>query len=325
MRILVTGGAGFIGSNFIRYMLSEYPDCRIVNLDKLTYCGNINNLKGIKEHKNYRFIKGDICDPEAVALAMRTCASVINFAAESHVDRSIKDSAEFIKTNIEGTRVLLDAAGRLKIKRFIQISTDEVYGDKRTGLSSESDRLLPSSPYAASKAAADILCSAYFKTYNLPVLVIRSSNNFGPYQYPEKLIPLFLTNAVENRPLPVYGKGINTRNWIHVMDNCKGIDCVLQKGEPGEVYNIAGNRQIRNIDIARQILKSVGKDKGLISFVNDRPGHDRRYALDSSKIKALGWAPERNFDKALVATIKWYLDNMWWWQPLKRKAKIIKW
>jgi dTDP-glucose 4,6-dehydratase len=325
MRILITGGAGFIGSNFIRRMLSKYRNCKIVNLDKLTYCGNPKNLKDISKNKNYKFIKADICNTEAVLEAMRGCDSVVNFAAESHVDRSIKNSAEFIQTNIDGTRVLLDAAKKLKIKRFIQISTDEVYGDIKKGFSKEADNLLPNSPYAASKAAADILCRSYFKTYNMPVIITRSSNNFGPYQYPEKVIPLFLTNVIENKPLPLYGDGKNIRDWIYVMDNCSGIDCVLQKGTPGEIYNIGGGNVIKNIDIAKQVLKILSKNKKLLSFVNDRPGHDRRYALDSSKIKALGWAPEYNFDKALVVTIKWYLDNIWWWQPLKRCAKIIKW
>ena len=325
MRILITGGAGFIGSNFIRYMLLKYRNCKIINLDKLTYCGNLNNLKDISKNKNYKFIKADICDIKAILSAMKGCDAVINFAAESHVDRSIKSSAEFIRTNIEGTRVLLDAARKLKIKKIIQISTDEVYGDIKKGLSRETDNLLPNSPYSASKAAADILCRSYFRTYNLPVIITRSSNNFGPYQYPEKVIPLFVTNAIENKPLPLYGDGMNVRDWIYVMDNCSGIDCAMQKGKPGEIYNIGGGNQIKNIDIAAQILAILGKDKKLQRFVKDRPGHDRRYALDSSKIRKLGWRPGYDFNQALKLTVEWYLDNKWWWQPLKRRANIIKW
>jgi dTDP-glucose 4,6-dehydratase len=325
MNILVTGGAGFIGSNFIRYMLAKYHNCRITNLDKLTYCGNPDNLKDISKNRNYKFIKADICNTKAVLSAMKNCDYVINFAAESHVDRSIKNSAEFIKTNIEGTRVLLDTAVKLKIKRFIQISTDEVYGDIKRGLSKETDNLLPNSPYAASKAAADILCRAYFKTHNLPVLITRSSNNFGPYQYPEKVIPLFLTNAIENKSLPLYGNGMNVRDWVYVIDNCSGIDCAIKKGKPGEIYNIGGGNKITNIDIAKQILVIMGKDKKLLSFVKDRPGHDKRYALDSSKIKKLGWQPRYKFKTALELTVKWYMDNRSWWQPLKRCARIIKW
>jgi dTDP-glucose 4,6-dehydratase len=325
MRVLVTGGAGFIGSNFIRHMLSKYRNCKITNLDKLTYCGNLNNLEDIEKNKRYKFIKSDICNAKSVLLAMKGCDTVINFAAESHVDRSIKNSAAFIRTNIDGTRVLLDLARKLKVRRFIQASTDEVYGDIEKGLSKETDNLLPNSPYAASKAAADILCRSYFKTYNMPVIITRSSNNFGPFQYPEKVIPLFLTNAIEGKQLPLYGDGKNVRDWVYVMDNCSGIDCALRKGKPGEIYNIGGGNQIKNIDIARQILEILDKGKKLLSFVKDRPGHDRRYALDSSKIKRLGWRPGYNFNKALSLTVDWYLTNKWWWQPLKRKAKIIRW
>jgi dTDP-glucose 4,6-dehydratase len=325
MRILITGGAGFIGSNFIRYMLSKYHNCRITNLDKLTYCGNLNSLKDVSKKKNYKFIKGDICNVKTVLSEMKGCDIVINFAAESHVDRSIKSSAEFIRTNIDGTRVLLDTARKLKIKRFIQISTDEVYGDIKKGLSKETDNLLPNSPYAASKASADMLCRSYYRTYNLPVIITRSSNNFGPFQYPEKVIPLFLTNAIDDKPLPLYGDGRNTRDWVYVVDNCAGISFAMQKGKPGEIYNIGGGNQIKNIDIAKKILKILGKDKRMISFVKDRPGHDRRYALDSSKIKRLGWRPAHSFNKALSLTTAWYLENKIWWQPLKRKAHIIKW
>lgn len=325
MDILVTGGAGFIGSNFIRHILNTHPDYKIINLDKLTYCGNLNNLKDVRESKNYRFIKGDICDPKTVEQAMKGCDFVINFAAQSHVDRSIKDPTEFVKTNVGGVQVLLDAAKKLKVKRFLHISTDEIYGDVKRGLSKEDDPLLPNSPYAATKAAADLLCRAYFKTYKFPIVIARSSNNFGPYQYPEKIMPLFITNAIEDKPVPLYGDGRNIRDWIYVVDNCSAIDLVLHKGKLGEVYNIGGGNQIRNIKIAKETLAMMGKDRELISFVTDRPGHDRRYALDSTKIKELGWEPEYDFKRALRLTIEWYLSNEWWWRSLKRKAKIIKW
>lgn len=325
MRILVTGGAGFIGSNFIRYILNKHSDYKVINLDKLTYSGNLNNLKDVRESKNYRFIKADICNKKAVDTAVKCSDFVVNFAAESHVDRSIKNSAEFIRTNIDGTRSLLDAARRHRIDRFIHISTDECYGDIRGGFSGEDDRLLPNSPYAASKAAADLLCRSYFKTYGLPVVITRSSNNFGPYQYPEKVIPLFITNAIENKPLPLYGDGKNIRDWIYVVDNCSAIDFILHKGRPGQVYNIGGDSQLRNIAISKQILKLLGKDNSMISFVKDRPGHDRRYALSSKKIESLGWKREYDFEEALESTVKWYMANDWWWKPLKRKAKIIKW
>lgn len=325
MNLLVTGGAGFIGSNFIRHILNTHPDYRIINLDKLTYCGNLDNLKDVRESKNYEFIRGDICDPKIVEAAMKGCELVVNFAAQTHVDRSIKDSAEFVKTNVGGVQVLLDAVRRQKVKRFLHISTDEVYGDVKKGFSKEDDLLLPNSPYAATKAAADHLCYAYFKTYKIPVMITRSSNNFGPYQYPEKVLPLFITNAIKGLPLPLYGDGKNIRDWIYVIDNCQGIDLVLHRGKPGEIYNIGGGNQIRNIKMAREVLAMLGKDKGQISFVTDRPGHDRRYALDSAKIAERGWKPEYSFKKALRLTIEWYISNQWWWQPLKHKARIIKW
>lgn len=323
--LLVTGGAGFIGSNFIRHILNTHPDYRIINIDKLTYCGNLNNLKDVQQNKNYKFIKGDICHPKTVWQAMEGCQFVVNFAAQSHVDRSIKDPAEFIKTNVEGVQILLDAAKKLKVKRFLQASTDETYGDIKKGSSKESDILLPNSPYAATKAAADHLCRAYFRTHKLPVIIARSSNNFGPYQYPEKVMPLFITNAIENKPLPLYGDGRNIRDWIYVVDNCDAIDFLLHRGKAGEVYNIGGGNQIRNIKMGEEILALLGKDKRLISFVTDRPGHDRRYALDSAKMKGMGWGPEYNFNKALRLTVEWYISNSWWWRPLKRKVKIIKW
>ena len=324
-KILITGGAGFIGSNFIRYLTNQGNNLKIVNFDKLTYSGNVNSLKDVKESKNYTFIKGDICDVKAVSAAMRNCDYVINFAAESHVDRSIKNSAEFIKTNIDGTRVLLDVARKHKVKRFIQISTDEVYGDIKRGLSKEDDNLLPNSPYAASKAAADLLCRSYYRTYKFPVIITRSSNNFGPYQYPEKVMPLFITNLIEGKKLPLYGDGKNVRDWIYVIDNCAGIDAVLRKGKIGNIYNIGGSNCLRNINIAKETLSILKKDKSFIKYVTDRPGHDRRYALSSKKLSSLGWRCEYGFKKALRLTIEWYLDNEWWWRPIKKKAKIIKW
>jgi len=325
MRILVTGGAGFIGSNFIRYILNNYSDYKIINFDKLTYSGNLNNLKDVQESGNYRFIKGDICSTKQVEAAVKDCDCIVNFAAQTHVDRSIKSSEEFVKTNIEGVRVLLDAARKYKVDRFLHISTDEVYGDIERGLSREDDRLLPNSPYAASKAAADLLCRSYFQTHKFPVIITRSSNNFGPYQYPEKVMPLFITNAIEGRQLPLYGDGKNVRDWVYVLDNCYGIDVVLHKGKPGQIYNIGGGNLLKNMKIAKDIIKCLDKSDETIKFVKDRPGHDRRYALSSDKLQGLGWKPEHSFDKALKMTIEWYLSNQWWWKPLKRKAKIIKW
>jgi len=323
--LLITGGAGFIGSNFIRYILNNYSDYRIINFDKLTYSGNLNNLKDVQESGNYKFIKGDICSAKQVQSAIKDCDYIINFAAQTHVDRSIKSSEEFVKANIEGVRILLDAARRHKIKRFLHISTDEVYGDIKKGLSREDDLLLPNSPYAASKAAADLLCRSYFQTYKLPVVITRSSNNFGPYQYPEKVMPLFITNAIEDKQLPLYGDGKNVRDWIYVLDNCYGIDVALHKGKPGQIYNIGGGNLLKNINIAKQIIRCLDKSEKNIKFVKDRPGHDRRYALSSDKLKRLGWKSEHSFNKALKMTVEWYLSNQWWWKPIKRRAKIIKW
>ena len=325
MNILVTGGCGFIGSNFIRYMLKKYAHIKIINLDKLTYAGNINNLKDIKNDKRYRFIRGDICDKKLVDSVFKKLTAVINFAAETHVDRSIKDATDFIKTNIEGTRVLLDAVKKYKIKKFLQISTDEVYGDIKKGFSKETDILLPNSPYASSKAAADLLCLSYYHTYNLPIIIARSTNNFGPFQYPEKVMPLFVTNLIEDKRMPLYGDGKNVREWIYVEDNCSGIGFVLRKGKSGQIYNIGSANRKQNIDMAKAILKKLGRKSNYIKYVTDRPGHDRRYALDSSKIKRLGWRPKYPFDKALDLTIDWYKENQWWWKPLKRRAKIIEW
>jgi len=316
-KILITGGAGFIGSNFIRYLLDRHEDYDIVNLDKLTYAGNKESLKDIEGLPRYNFIKGDICDKETVFKAAAGCDVIINFAAESHVDRSIKEPAGFLRTNVGGVQVLLEAANRYKVKRFIQISTDEVYGSIPRGLSKEGDLLKPSSPYSASKAAADLLALSYHTTYKTPVLITRSSNNFGPYQFPEKIIPLFITNAHEEERVPLYADGLNKRDWIFVMDNCEAIDTVLKKGSIGEIYNIGGGNEKDNLGLTKAILKSMNKSEDLIEYVKDRPGHDKRYAVDCRKIGSLGWRPKYNFTEALKATINWYIDNEKWWRPLK--------
>ena len=314
LKILVTGGAGFIGSHFIRYMLNKYPDYKIVNLDKLTYAGNLDNLRDIEKDPRYKFIKGDICDKKTVERAMKDCDAVINFAAESHVDRSIIDAGTFVKTDIFGTYILLETAKKYNIEKYIQISTDEVYGSIKEGSFKETDPLKPNSPYSASKASADLLVRSYYITHNLPVLITRSSNNYGPYQYPEKLIPLFTINALNNKPLPVYGTGNNVRDWLYVLDNCSGIDTVLHKGKIGEVYNIGGETEKTNLEITYLILKILNKPKSLITFVEDRRGHDFRYSLDTTKIKKLGWRREYNFEEAMRETIEWYKNNEWWWK-----------
>jgi dTDP-glucose 4,6-dehydratase len=314
---LVTGGAGFIGSNYIRYVLQKYQDVRIINLDKLTYAGNLDNLRDVENDPRYRFIKGDICDEELVHRLMPEVNVVVNFAAESHVDRSIGRPEDFIKTDIFGAFVLLEAARKHNLQRFIQISTDEVYGSIEYGSFKETDPLMPSSPYSASKAGADRLAFSYFVTYKVPVLITRCSNNFGPYHYPEKLIPLFVTNALENKKLPIYGDGQNVRDWIYVIDHCDAIDFVYHHGEIGEVYNIGGGNERSNLEITEYILKKLEKPKSLMSFVPDRKGHDRRYSLDSSKLQKLGWKPKHNFEDALDETIQWYIENRWWWKKLK--------
>lgn len=314
---LVTGGAGFIGSNFIRYLLKKYRDVKIINLDKLTYAGNPDNLRDVENDPRYEFIKGDICDENLVHKIMPRVDVVVNFAAESHVDRSIGAPDEFIKTDIFGAFVLLEAARKNKIERFIQISTDEVYGSIENGSFKETDTLMPSSPYSASKAGADRLAYSYFVTYNLPVQITRCSNNFGPYHYPEKLIPLFITNALENKPLPVYGDGKNVRDWIYVEDHCEAIDFIYQHGKVGEVYNIGGGNEKTNLEITEYILKKLEKPKELITFVPDRLGHDRRYSLDCSKLHKLGWRPKHKFEEALDKTIQWYIENRWWWEKIK--------
>jgi dTDP-glucose 4,6-dehydratase len=320
MRILVTGGAGFIGSNFVRHILATHPDDAIVNLDKLTYAGNLENLRDVEADPRYRFVKGDICDGPLVREAMRGTDAVVHFAAETHVDRSNRGADDFLRTNVTGTFTLLEAARELGIGRFLAVSTDEVYGSIAEGAAREGDPLNPSNPYAASKAAADLLARAYWITHRVPVLITRSSNNFGPYQYPEKVIPLFVTNALEDRPLPLYGDGRNVRDWLYVADNCAAIDLVLRKGGEGEIYNVGGAAEVQNVTLTRRILALLGKPESLIAAVADRPGHDRRYALDSGKIRALGWTPATGFDAALAATVEWYRTHEAWWKPIKSGA-----
>jgi len=314
---LVTGGAGFIGSNYIRYMLKKHKDVEIINLDKLTYAGNLDNLKDIEEDSRYTFIKGDICDEVLVNRIMTGVDVVVNFAAESHVDRSIGAPDDFIRTDVFGTFVLLEAARTNKIEKFIQISTDEVYGSIDKGSFTENDPLMPSSPYSASKTGADRLAFSYFVTYDLPVIVTRCSNNFGPFHYPEKLIPLFVTNAIENKSLPIYGDGKNVRDWIYVEDHCDGVEFVCQNGKLGEVYNIGGGNEKTNLEITERILKKLEKPQSLMTHIKDRLGHDRRYSIDCSKIGDLGWQPKHEFEEALDKTITWFMENRWWWEKLK--------
>ena len=319
--LLVTGGAGFIGSNFIRYMLDNHPGCKIVNLDKLTYAGNLDNLKGLEGDPRYEFIHGDIRDKELVQKVYKKVHGVVHLAAETHVDRSIMDAGEFVLTDVYGSFVLFEALRNFDLEYFIHVSTDEVYGSQDQGFFSEDDPLNPSSPYAASKAGADRLAYSYTVTYGLPIITLRPSNNYGPYQYPEKFIPLFVTNALEDKSLPLYGKGTNVRDWLYVEDNCRAIDMVIQKGKLGEVYNIGANNEVKNIDIANRIVNLLDKPESLIKFVNDRLGHDQRYALDCKKIHALGWKPEKNFEEALAFTVNWYRENPTWWGKIKAKSK----
>ena len=324
LTLLVTGGAGFIGSNFIHYMLDHYPRCKIINLDKLTYAGNLDNLKDVEKDPRYEFIHGDIRDRELVRNIFKRVQGVVHFAAETHVDRSILDAGEFVLTDVYGTFVLLDALKNSDIKFFIHVSTDEVYGSREEGYFKEDDPLCPSSPYAASKVGADRLAYSYWVTYGLPIIILRPSNNFGPYQYPEKFIPLFVTNALEGKNLPLYGKGANVRDWLYVEDNCRAIDLVMRMGKIGEAYNVGANNEVQNITIAERIVDLLEKPKSLIKFVPDRLGHDKRYAVDCRKIHALGWKPEKEFDKALASTVRWYQENTDWWQKIKEKSKDFK-
>lgn len=325
MNILVTGGCGFIGSNFVLHMLSSRKDCSIVNLDALTYAGNPDNLKSVEKDARYEFVKGDICDRPLCEKLFSSHGfdAVVHFAAESHVDRSIEGPAAFVLTNVLGTQNLLECArnawkGSFASKRFIHVSTDEVYGTLGPkGWFSETTPLAPNSPYSASKAGSDLVARAYFETYGFPSIITRCSNNYGPFQFPEKLIPLMITTALADKPLPVYGDGLNIRDWLYVTDHCRAIETVLAKGKPGQVYNIGGSNEWRNIDIVKLVLRVLGKPESLITFVTDRMGHDRRYAIDAAKIKReLGWKPEVKFDDGIRMTIKWYLENKGWWEKL---------
>jgi dTDP-glucose 4,6-dehydratase len=314
MKIFVTGGAGFIGSDFIRHVLGLGKDYAVVNYDKLTYAGNLANLESVAHDPNYSFVKGDICDIAAVEAAMAGCEAVVHFAAESHVDRSIYEPAAAIETNVTGTFVLLEVARKLRINRFVHISTDEVYGDIRPGaFADENSPVEPSSPYSASKASSDLLVRSYVRTYGFPGLITRSSNNYGPYQFPEKFLPLMIINALDDKPLPIYGDGKQQRDWLHVEDNCRGILAVLERGRPGEVYNIGGLDIVDNLTMARRLLRAMGKPESLLSYVKDRPGHDRRYALKCDKMKRdLGWKPAISLDEGLRRTIAWYQANGEW-------------
>ncbi len=319
MRILVTGGAGFIGSNFIRHILDKYSDYEIINLDKLTYAGNLDNLTDLEKNKRYEFVEGDITDLKIVAKCVKEVQVIVNFAAETHVDRSIVNAGDFVKTNVLGTYTLLEAAKKNNSGKYIQISTDEVYGSIEKGAFKESAELKPSSPYSATKASADLLAMSYYITYQLPVIITRSSNNFGPYQFPEKVIPLFITNVLEDQPVPLYGDGKNVRDWVYVLDNCEAIDQVMHKGKAGEIYNIGGSNELANIELTRKILDLLGKSDEFIKPVSDRLGHDRRYALDCFKIRSeLGWKPQHDFNQALKDTINWYKENQQWWKKLKK-------
>jgi dTDP-glucose 4,6-dehydratase len=327
MNLLVTGGAGFIGSNFVRYMLNKYPEYKIVNYDLLTYAGNLENLKDIQENPQYVFIKGDIRNYQLVDYIVKShhIDVIVNFAAESHVDRSISDPSVFVKTNVLGTQVLLDVAKANNIQKYVQISTDEVYGSLGdTGYFTEETPLAPNSPYSASKASADLLVRAYHETYGLNVNITRCSNNYGPYHFPEKLIPLMITNALEGKELPIYGDGQHIRDWLHVKDHCAAIDLVIHKGKPGEVYNIGGHNERTNNEIVHLIVEKLGVSKSLIKYVSDRPGHDRRYAIDPTKIMTeLGWKPQYTFDKGIEETIQWYINNPDWWKRVKSGEYMV--
>ena len=325
--ILVTGGAGFIGSNFTRYMLERYPDYKVLVYDKLTYAGNLDNLKDVATRfgnravgrARYAFIHADICDKAAVDQAMRIhqIDTIVNFAADTHVDRSIMDPDAFVKTDVYGTYVLLEAAREYQVERYHQISTDEVYGHVPHGASQETDPVAPRSPYAASKTSGDLMVNAYHITYGLPVTLTRGANNIGPYQYPEKVVPLFVTNAIDDQPLPLYGDGLQVRDYQYVLDHCEAIDLVLHKGGVGEIYNVGTGTEMHNIDMTQLVLKLLGKPESLIKHVADRPGHDRRYSLDVSKIRGLGWEPAHTCKEAVEATVRWYVDNEWWWRKIK--------
>jgi dTDP-glucose 4,6-dehydratase len=316
MKQLVTGGAGFIGSNYVRYVLANSDD-QVVVYDALTYAGNLSTLKDVDDSPRYSFVKGDICDPAPLEAAMRGCDAVVHFAAESHVDRSIEGSDDFVTTNCFGTNIVMDTARRLEIGRVVHIGTDEVYGSVEEGSSTEADPLEPRSPYSASKAGSDLIALSYHHTHGVPVTVTRCTNNFGPYQYPEKAIPLFTTNLLDGGKVPLYGDGLNERDWIYVDDHCSGVDLVLRQGNPGEIYNIGAGNETPNRVLVDKLLALLGKDESSVDYVEDRKGHDRRYSVDIAKVTALGWKRQRSLDEALEATVDWYRANEWWWRPLK--------
>lgn len=324
-KVLVTGGAGFIGSNFVRYALQTHPDWQVTTLDKLTYAGRKENLHDVMDNPRHMFVHGDILDAPQSGPLVEASDIVVHFAAETHVDRSIMSAGDFIKTDVEGSWVLLEAARRNpKLKRFVQISTDEVYGSVPEGSSAETDELRPRNPYAASKAGADRLAYSYWATHDVPVIVTRASNNYGPYQFPEKIIPLFVTNAMDDIPVPLYGDGLNVRDWLHVLDHCRGLDLLIEKGVNGEVYNIGGGNEVKNVDLTHAILKHAGKTASLIQPVQDRKGHDRRYSLGTAKLEGMGWKPQVDFEQGLRETVAWYQANEWWWRPIKERDPNYK-
>ena len=322
--ILVTGGAGFIGSNFVRYILRHNSHCSVVVLDKLTYAGNMDNLTDVHKEPNFHFVKGDICDGSVVDEVVSESNVIVNFAAETHVDKSIQNSPVFVKTNVYGTNVLLQSALNHSVEKFIHISTDEVYGSREAGSFTEADALNPTNPYSASKAAADLLALSFHKTYGAPITITRSSNVFGPYQYPEKFIPLFVTNALDDKRLPLYGDGLNVRDWLYVEDLCEAISSIMHCGGIGEIYNIGAAHERRNVEIAYDVVDLLKKDRDLITFIPDRPAHDKRYSLNCSKIHALDWQPRHTFREALKKTITWYIDNVWWWRAIREKQKSFR-
>ena len=324
-KVLVTGGAGFIGSNFVRYAIGAHADWHVTTLDKLTYAGRRENLHDVMDNPRHTFVHGDICDAAVAGPLVEASDVVVHFAAETHVDRSILSAGEFIKTDVEGSWVLLEAARRNpKIRRFVQISTDEVYGSVPEGSSTETDELKPRNPYAASKCGADRLAYSYYATHNVPVIVTRASNNYGPYQFPEKVIPLFVTNAMDNIPVPLYGDGGNVRDWLHVLDHCRALDLLIHTGVNGEVYNIGGGNEVKNVDLTHAILKHAGKPTSLIKPVEDRKGHDRRYSLSTAKLRGMGWRPHHDFEQGLRETVEWYQKNEWWWRPIKERDPNYK-
>ena len=325
VNVLVTGGAGFIGSNFVRHALAAHEDWKVTTLDKLTYAGRLENLQGVLDHPRHEFVKGDVADAAVAAPLVGASDLVVHFAAETHVDRSILAAGDFIRTDVFGTFVLLEAARTAKqLRRFVQISTDEVYGSVAEGSSRETDELRPRNPYAASKAGADRLAYSYWATYEVPVVITRASNNYGPYQFPEKIIPLFVTNVFDDIPVPLYGDGLNERDWLHVSDHCRALDVVIERGNSGEVYNIGGGNHVANADLTRRILRLAGKPESLIRHVADRPGHDRRYSLDIDKMRGLGWAPAVGFEQGLADTVEWYRQNEWWWRPIKQEDPAFR-